>query len=182
MTGAHGMFSFSHVIPLAESLALVSQASHSGGNRGRNNNRTRPQCTFSKKLGHLDDKFWKKHGRLATPPTSSSSAAHAFQSDPSSVQSALGSQLIPMSAAEYDVFLKFQATKQSHPGNPIACVAKSPSLGPWIIDFGTTDHMCGNELLFSSLILIPCLQLPWLMAPKLQLKGQTESHPLRLYL
>ena len=41
MTGAHGMSSSSHVVPPAESSTLVSQASHLGGNRGRNNNRTR---------------------------------------------------------------------------------------------------------------------------------------------
>ena len=39
MTGAHGMSSSSHVVPLAESSALVYQASTVGGNRGHNNNR-----------------------------------------------------------------------------------------------------------------------------------------------
>ena len=55
-TRAHGMSSSSHVVPPAESSALVSQASHSGGNRDCNNNRTHSQCTFCKKLGHLEDK------------------------------------------------------------------------------------------------------------------------------
>ena len=56
-----------------------------------------------------------------------------------------------MSAADYDDFLKFQAIQQSHPGNPVACVAQNSSVGPYIIDYGATDHMCGNKLLFSSL-------------------------------
>ena len=106
---------------------------------------------FVKNWVILMTSVWKKHGRPAAPPTSSTYTAHAFQSDPSSVQLAPISQLIPMSATEYDIFLKFQATQQSHPGNLVACVAKSPSLGPWIIDSGATDHMCGNKLLFSSL-------------------------------
>ena len=67
MTGAHAMSSSSHIVPLAESSTLVSPASTVGGNRGRNNNRSRPQCTFCKKLGHLEDKCWKKHG-LPTAP------------------------------------------------------------------------------------------------------------------
>ena len=56
MTSAHGMSSSSHVVPLAESSALVSQASTVGGNRGHNNSRPYPQCNFCKKLGHLEDK------------------------------------------------------------------------------------------------------------------------------
>ena len=93
----------------------------------------------------------KKHGRPAAPPVSSTSAAHVFQSDPSPAPSPPGSQLVPMSAAEYDSFLKFQATQPSHPSNPVACFAQGSSVSPWIIDYGTTDHMCGNELLISSL-------------------------------
>ena len=130
MTGAHGMSSSFHVIPLAESLALVSQASIVGGNRGRNDNRSRPQCTFCEKLGHLEDKCWKKHGRPAALPVSSASVVHVFQSDPSPAQSPLGLQLVPMSAAEYDAFLKFWATQQSHPGNPVTCVAQDSSVSP----------------------------------------------------
>ena len=107
MTGAHSMSSSSHVVPPAKSSVLVSQTFTIRGNRGCNNNRSRPQCTFCKKSGHLEDKCWKKHGRPAAPPASSTSAAHVFQSDSSLAQSPPGSQLVPMSVAEYDAFLKF---------------------------------------------------------------------------
>lgn len=56
-----------------------------------------------------------------------------------------------MFAIEYDGFLKFQVAQQSQTGNPVACIAKGQSLGPWIIDSGTNNHMCGNKFLFSSL-------------------------------
>ena len=56
-----------------------------------------------------------------------------------------------MSVAEYDAFLKFQSNQQSHPGNPVACVAQGSYVSPWIIDSDATDHMCGNKVLFSSL-------------------------------
>lgn len=102
-------------------------------------------------MGHLEEKCWKKRGRRAAPLASSISATNAFQSDPSLALSPLDSQLIPMLAVDYDAFLKFQATQQSHPSNPVACVAKGSSLGPWIIDSSAIEHMCGNKLLFSSL-------------------------------
>ena len=105
------MSSFSTVVPPAESLALVFQASNLGGNRGRNNSYPRPQCTFCKKMGHLEEKCWKKHGWPATLPASSTSAVNVFQSDPSLALSSSGLQLILMSAVDYDAFLKFQATQ-----------------------------------------------------------------------
>ena len=39
-----------------------------------------------------------------------------------------------MSTVEYDAFLKFQATQQSHPDNPVTYAAQGSSVGSWIID------------------------------------------------
>jgi len=83
-----------------------------------------------------------------------------------------------MSATEYDAFLKFQATQQFELGNPVTCIAKGPSLGPWIIDFGATNHMCGNKVLFSSLIYSDTLPIVTLAdSTKTAVKGVGHTTP-----
>ncbi|RDX65840.1 hypothetical protein CR513_55465, partial [Mucuna pruriens] len=39
----------------------------------------------------------------------------------------------------------------AYAGNSFVCISKSPSLGPWVLDFGASDHIFGNRSLFSSL-------------------------------
>ena len=39
-------------------------------------------------------------------------------------------------------------TTMAQSGNPAAFVSQS-SLGPWILDFDASDHMIGNQSLFS---------------------------------
>ncbi|KAJ9550546.1 hypothetical protein OSB04_014591 [Centaurea solstitialis] len=106
----------------------------------RSNNGKRPSCEFCHRLGHTEDKCWKKHGRPAAPPTSSTVG---------SVHAATSTQTINIPVSDYEAFLKFQATQYC--GTPSAFATQGQTISPWIVDFGATDHLCGNKHLFSQL-------------------------------
>ncbi|RDX67859.1 hypothetical protein CR513_53213, partial [Mucuna pruriens] len=65
-----------------------------------------------------------------------------------------GSQLI--SDEEYQVFLRLKSNNHTQssasPSVSTACISQSMgSQGPWIIDSGASDHISGNESVFSSI-------------------------------
>ncbi|RDX71432.1 hypothetical protein CR513_49223, partial [Mucuna pruriens] len=65
-----------------------------------------------------------------------------------------GSQLI--SDEEYQEFLKFKSNNHAQssvsPSISTACISHSMgSQGPWIIDSGASDHISGNDSMFSSI-------------------------------
>ncbi|RVW63210.1 Retrovirus-related Pol polyprotein from transposon RE1 [Vitis vinifera] len=117
------------------------------GNRGRGQ---RPHCTYCNKLGHTRDRCYQLHGR---PPRT----AHMAQSsDPQLPQppSSSTSQGISLTDSEYDDYLRYEATKSAYvaqTGNASACLTHTSSLGPWILDSGSSDHISGNKDLFSSI-------------------------------
>nr|CAN62254.1 hypothetical protein VITISV_023170 [Vitis vinifera] len=136
----------------SDSSVLVSQTSFRGrsGNRGRGQ---RPHCTYCNKLGHTRDRCYQLHGRL--PRTT-----HVAQSsDPQSPQppSSSTSQGISLTDSEYDDYLRYQATKSAfvdsvaQTGNVSTCLTHTSSLGPWILDSDTFDHISGNKDFFSSI-------------------------------
>ncbi|XP_061351868.1 uncharacterized protein LOC133296827, partial [Gastrolobium bilobum] len=101
--------------------ALVSK----GFARGRKPSTRRFLCTHCKKSGHTIDRCWDLHGR---PPR----FAHFAQTTVLASDSALiaGSQPPPGTTAS-----------SAHTGNSFAGVSHSPSLGPWILDSGASDHI-----------------------------------------
>ena len=67
---------------------------------------------------------------------------------------------ITLFGADYDEYLKYQASKQqlsssiayvAQPGNSFACLTQSSHNGSWIFNFGASDHISGNKNLFTTL-------------------------------
>ncbi|RVW83021.1 Retrovirus-related Pol polyprotein from transposon RE1 [Vitis vinifera] len=100
-----------------DSSVLVSQTNSRGrrsGNRGRSQ---RPHCTYCNKLGHTRDRCYQLHGQ---PPRT----AHMAQSSgPQSPQPPVPPRL--------------------KTGNAFACLTHTSSLGPWILNYGASDHISG---------------------------------------
>ncbi|CAH1412736.1 unnamed protein product [Lactuca virosa] len=120
-----------------------------GAKKGGNNKR--PTCQFCGRLGHIEDKCWKKHGRPAAPPTQPN------QSTSGSIHAIALTQIVNMSTSDYEAFQRYKAAQQSihtvigSSGTHSAFVTQGKSMGPWIVDSGATDHLCGNKHLFSKL-------------------------------
>ncbi|RVW60738.1 Retrovirus-related Pol polyprotein from transposon TNT 1-94 [Vitis vinifera] len=121
------------------------------------------------------------HGR---PPRT----AHVTQSsDPQPPQppSSSTSQGISLTDSEYDDYLRYQATKSAaitsvaQTGNAFACLTHTSSLGPWILDSGTFDHISGNKDLFSSITTTSTLPTVTLAnGSQTVAKGIGLAHPL----
>lgn len=100
-------------------------------NNNNNNNSKRPYCTYCRKHGHKDEKCLRQHGRPAAPPAAHSAhSAHVFQAGPNSTETTPLSQVVHMTTADYDAYLKYQSaqstipTATSYTGNPSACVTQ----------------------------------------------------------
>ncbi|RVX02464.1 Retrovirus-related Pol polyprotein from transposon RE2 [Vitis vinifera] len=67
------------------------------------------------------------------------------------------SQSITLIGSDYDAYLQYQAATSAsvaQTGNVSVCFTQSPSLGPWILDSGASDHISGIGLTH------PLLSLP----------------------
>ncbi|KAJ9701000.1 hypothetical protein PVL29_006370 [Vitis rotundifolia] len=160
----------------SDSSVLVSQTN---SRRGRNGNRgrgQRPHCTYCNKLGHTRDRCYQLHGR---PPCT----AHVAQSSnpqPPLPSSSSTSQDISLTDSEYD-----QATKSAsvasvaQTGNASAYLIHTSSLGPWILDSSTSDHISGNKDLFSPITTTSALPTVTLANGSQNMaKGIGLAHPL----
>ena len=137
------------VPPVANSSALASHTGNKGGgSSGRNGGKNRPQCTHCNKLGHTRDRCWQLHGR---PPRPVNFAQSETSDDTSS-------DTITLAGDDYKAFLKYQQAQASsvaasvaQTGNVTACLARSPDIGPWVLDSGASEHISGNKTLFTHL-------------------------------
>ncbi|RVW87925.1 Retrovirus-related Pol polyprotein from transposon RE1 [Vitis vinifera] len=162
----------------SDSSVLVSQTNSRGGCSGNRGRGQRPHCTYCNKLGHTRDWCYQLHGR---PPCT----AHVAQSsDPQSPQphSSSTSQGISLTNSEYDDYLRYQATKSAsvaQTSNASACLTHTSSFGPWILDFGASDHISGNKDLFSSITTTSALPTVTLAnGSQTMAKGFGFAHPL----
>ena len=106
-------------------------------------------------------------------------------SQPPQTPSSSTSQGILPTDSEYDDYLRYQAAKSAsvasvaQTGNASACLTHTSSLGPWILDFGASDHISGNKDLFSSLTTTPTLPTVTLAnGSQTVAKGIGLAHPL----
>ncbi|RVW55663.1 Retrovirus-related Pol polyprotein from transposon RE2 [Vitis vinifera] len=86
---------------------------------------------------------------------------------------------------EYDDYLRYQATKSASVasvaqiGNAFTCLTHTSSLGPRILDSGTSDHISGNKDLFSSITTTSALPTVTLAnGSQTMAKGFGLAHPL----
>nr|KYP45441.1 Retrovirus-related Pol polyprotein from transposon TNT 1-94 [Cajanus cajan] len=127
--------SISHIVATpsataANSSALVSHSSNRGSARNDGRGKQNRRCNYSTSLVILKSTVAKRLENNVT-----------------------------ISASDYQDLLQLRAAQQSaspattvaHSGNPVAFMSQSPSLGPWILDSGASDHMTGNQSYFSKL-------------------------------
>ena len=83
-------------------------------------------------------------------------------------------------------FLQYKAAMQptqlvvviTQSGNPIACISKSSSLGPWILDSGAYDHMSSNKSFFSQLTYLDSLpSVTMANGSQIKVHGIGQTHP-----
>ncbi|RVX22752.1 Retrovirus-related Pol polyprotein from transposon TNT 1-94 [Vitis vinifera] len=137
----------------SDSSVLASQTNSRGGRSGNRGQGQRPQCTYCNKLGHTRDRCY-----------------HST------------SQSITLTGSDYDAYLRYQAatsTFVAQTGNVFVCFTQFPSLGPWILDSGVSDHISGNKHLFSSITTTSALPTVTLAnGSQTMAKGIGLTHPL----
>ncbi|KAL6311415.1 hypothetical protein AAG906_035489 [Vitis piasezkii] len=125
------------------------------GNRGRGQ---RPYCTYCNKLGHTRDRCYRLHGWPPDRPRGQSS-----------ILDRLTSRL------HISAFVAFVAQT----GNASAYLTHTSSLGPWILDSSTSDHIYGNKDLFSSITTtFALLTITLANGSQTMAKGFGFAHPL----
>ena len=145
----------------SDSSVLVSHTNLRGGHNGNRSRGQRPHCTYCNKLGHTRDRCYQLHGR--PPRTAHVAQSSDSDSQPPQTPSSSTSQGIPPIDSEYEDYLRYQVAKSAfvasvaQTGNASAYLTHTSSLGPWILDFGSSDHISGNKDLFSSLTTTPTL-------------------------
>ncbi|RVW35281.1 hypothetical protein CK203_085829 [Vitis vinifera] len=86
---------------------------------------------------------------------------------------------------DYNVYLRYQAATSAsiasiaQTDNVSVCFTQSPSLGPWILDSGASDHISGNKHLFSFITTTSALPTVTLAnSSQTMAKGIGLTHPL----
>ena len=167
----------------SDSSVLVCQTNLQVGRSGNQSRGQRPHCTYCNKLGHTRDRCYQLHGR--PPRTAHMAQSSDSDSQPSQTPSSSTYQGIPPTDSEYDDYLRYQAAKSAsvafvaQTGNASTCLTLTPSLGPWILDSGASDHISGNKDIFSSLTTTPTLPTVTLAnGSQTVAKGIGLAHPL----
>ena len=157
-----------------DSSAFISHSSHRGGRSGGRGGRGRGslRCHYCNRYGHIEAECRTKAREQSRPVHMAQVTAPASD--------------VTISAAEYTEFLKLRATHDptspaiavAQSGNPVAFVSQS-SLGPWILDSGASDHMTGNQSLFSQLSFSDSLPSVTLAdGSQIKVRGIGQTHPL----
>ncbi|RVX21698.1 Retrovirus-related Pol polyprotein from transposon RE2 [Vitis vinifera] len=165
----------------SDSSVLVSQTNSRGGRSGNRGRGQHPHCTYCNKLGNTRDRCYQLHGR----PPRSAHVAKSYDPQPPQPPSSSTSQGISLTDSEYDDYLRYQATKSASVasvaqiGNVFTCLTHTSSLGPRILDSGTSDHISGNKDLFSSITTTSALPTVTLAnGSQTMAKGFGLAHPL----
>ena len=95
------------------------------------------------------------------------------------------SQSITLTGSDYDAYLRYQATTLASVAsiaqidNVSVCFTQFPSLSPWILDSGASDHIFGSKHLFSSITTTSALPTVTLANGSQTIaKGIGLAHPL----
>ncbi|XP_019172827.1 PREDICTED: uncharacterized protein LOC109168244 [Ipomoea nil] len=134
-----------------EQSALVIQGSRGNNLGNRNKDRSGQKnaryCDYCNRSGHTRDRCWKLHGKPLPAPTN---VAQLKLEESSSKN---------VSLAEYEELARFKANAQATVFTPLAhtgethaaLVSQSGPLGPWVLDSGASEHICGNSSLLTHL-------------------------------
>jgi len=128
-----------------ETSVMVSNRGGQGdhGNRGGRAGRGgRPQCSYCKRVDHIQDTCYSIHGF----PEKSVNISKSETSE------------IEFSKADYEEYLQLKVAKESLTSSTICGHNSTASISqfgnnqsPWLIDSGVFYHIAGNSSLFSSL-------------------------------
>jgi len=134
-----------------DSSTLISQCDDR--TRSRKSSKGRHKCDRCGKLGHKIDRCYALHGR----PPKTAAVVQATPVPPSTMDPTSSNTSGP--PAIFNEFLKWYEDRQNydstafvaHTGISFARLTHSNSLGTWVLDSGTTNHITGNKYFFSSL-------------------------------
>ena len=154
---------------LAESSALAVGKNEQNWNTQRgtlkkSEEKEKRWCDLCNKPGHIQDKYWKLHGKPANFSKGSNSGK-AFQISIDQQQK-IGTEDRVFSKSQMELLQKMfnDSISQSKTTNTTANIAQASTshkalsaktgANMWIVDSGATDHMTGSSNLFSTYI--PC--------------------------
>lgn len=166
--------------PSIDSLVLASQNNVRGEQGDRGGRGGRPNCNYCHRWSHTKKKCYKLHGK----PTWAVNVVHADHTTPHSDRH---TPSVTLNGTDYEDYLQYQANKQSslsiasmaHSTNSVVCLTQSSSLGPWVLDFGASDHISGNPHLlsdFTNATSIP--SVTFTNGSKAGVKAVGHAHPL----
>lgn len=124
-------------------LASQTQQGDCGGEENQ------PQCNYCHKWGHTKEKSYKLCGY---PPR----VANVVQTDLSDSSENQSQPSLTLIGANYEEYLKYQASKQSssnivfvaHTRHPAVCLTQSSPLRPWVLNSSVSDHISSNLIYF----------------------------------
>ncbi|KAH0714669.1 hypothetical protein KY284_007574 [Solanum tuberosum] len=128
--------SSSHTVPPADSSVLASQTAFQTGNRhGGRHGKQRPRCGYYNELDHTREVCYSLHGKPKN--------AHVAQTEYTGNST---NQLFSLSEASKQTSSSIASVAQvGNPVNLVACITRSTTLGPWVMDTGASDHISGPQ-------------------------------------
>jgi len=149
-----------NIPPLADdSSSLVSQ--HNDCTCPHKSGKGRHKCDHCGKLDHKTDRCYALHGR----PSRLGTIFQMALVQPSTVDLTSSSSDTLGQPTILNEFLKWYEDRQNfgstvsvaHSSTSFDGLTRSISLGPWVLDSGTTNHIIGNKYFFFSMSTSSCL-------------------------